>query len=431
MSKQTRKCPHCGAKMPLEVKYCRKCHGKMTTGRIEDIAKPVAYEEPVNEAPVSEEAAEGAAFFDPDTAEESGRVRPERRGRMGAAEDGPRPTNTARTAGDPVYTGHESNRSLWQIVAVLAIILAIIVVAVVLIIRLNSSGAPGASEPFEPNHINTSTEEPPAPAEATATPEPTPTATPTPTPTTPPVTITVTPSPSPSPTPPPTGIDGISVTPVNDTVYISGDGVNIRKGPGTGYDRLGSENKGYRLDRTGRAANGWSQVQYKGQTAYVSDSLLTTTDPTASTPAPTTNNNFTVTEASGDVTATSAVNVRSGPGTGYSILGVLQQGTTVTRTGTTGGWTRVNYNGQTGYVSTNYLTNASGTAGQNVTAESGTLTVTGSGVNIRKGPSTSYEVIGNVSKGTTLTVTGKSGQWYQVSYNNQTGYIIETYVSKN
>lgn len=60
-----------------------------------------------------------------------------------------------------------------------------------------------------------------------------------------------------------------------------------------------------------------------------------------------------------------------------------------------------------------------------------TLTVTGNQVNIRTGPSTDYESIGMVSRGTTLTFIGKDGSWYQVIYNNRNAYIIEDYVSVN
>ena len=56
--------------------------------------------------------------------------------------------------------------------------------------------------------------------------------------------------------------------------------------------------------------------------------------------------------------------------------------------------------------------------------------MTGNSVRIRSGPGTGYSQIGSVNSGTTLTVTGKSGDWYQVSYNGQTGYISATYAQK-
>lgn len=55
------------------------------------------------------------------------------------------------------------------------------------------------------------------------------------------------------------------------------------------------------------------------------------------------------------VTANSGLNVRSGPGTGYSILGALAYGTTVTVSAIDSGWATITYSGQTAYVSASYI----------------------------------------------------------------------------
>lgn len=55
-------------------------------------------------------------------------------------------------------------------------------------------------------------------------------------------------------------------------------------------------------------------------------------------------------------------------------------------------------------------------------------TVTGSGVNIRRGPGTSYNTVASVSRGAAVTLTGKSGDWYKVRYGSVEGYMSEQYV---
>lgn len=50
----------------------------------------------------------------------------------------------------------------------------------------------------------------------------------------------------------------------------------------------------------------------------------------------------------------SGVNLRSGPGTGYSTLATLGKNTTVTLTGESGNWYKVRYSSQTGYISKDY-----------------------------------------------------------------------------
>ena len=51
----------------------------------------------------------------------------------------------------------------------------------------------------------------------------------------------------------------------------------------------------------------------------------------------------------------SALNVRSGEGTNYRIIGALPQGQKVQVISENSGWSKINYNGQTGYIGTRFL----------------------------------------------------------------------------
>ncbi len=75
-----------------------------------------------------------------------------------------------------------------------------------------------------------------------------------------------------------------TVSPADDTVYITGVGVNVRSGPGTSYPIIGSANTGYELKRTGTSGD-WSRVTFKGTTGFVSNTYLSTTNPTPSATA--------------------------------------------------------------------------------------------------------------------------------------------------
>ena len=64
-------------------------------------------------------------------------------------------------------------------------------------------------------------------------------------------------------------------------------------------------------------------------------------------------------EGAGTYTVTaSSLNMRSGPGTGYSVVTQIPNGTSVTVTATNGSWAAVTYGSFTGYCSMNYLTPA-------------------------------------------------------------------------
>lgn len=50
-------------------------------------------------------------------------------------------------------------------------------------------------------------------------------------------------------------------------------------------------------------------------------------------------------------------------------------------------------------------------------------------LNLRTGPSTSYSVLVNIPKGTSVPVLGRaSNGWYKVSYDGRTGYVSDYYV---
>jgi L,D-peptidoglycan transpeptidase YkuD (ErfK/YbiS/YcfS/YnhG family) len=118
-------------------------------------------------------------------------------------------------------------------------------------------------------------------------------------------------------------------------------------------------------------------------------------------------------------------NVRSGAGTTYGIIGSVAKGQTLSVMSKSGSWYKINYNGRTGYVSSDYV-QASGTT--TPPAESTTYTVTASTLNVRSGAGTSYASIGSVTKGQKLSVVSKSGSWYKINYNGRTGYVSSDYV---
>ena len=53
--------------------------------------------------------------------------------------------------------------------------------------------------------------------------------------------------------------------------------------------------------------------------------------------------------------------------------------------------------------------------------------ITGSGVNVRSGPGTSYSVLTSLSKNASVTLTGESGNWYRIKTGSVTGYVSKDY----
>lgn len=122
---------------------------------------------------------------------------------------------------------------------------------------------------------------------------------------------------------------------------------------------------------------------------------------------------------------TARVHFRTGAGTNYSSMGVLDTGVKVSYISESGNWTKVQYNSKTGYICSDYLKKESSTS-----TTTNTMYVTPSaGLNLRKGPSTSYAVIKTLSKGTEVTVISSSNGWSKVNVGGVSGYVSSDYLS--
>lgn len=125
----------------------------------------------------------------------------------------------------------------------------------------------------------------------------------------------------------------------------------------------------------------------------------------------------------GFVNAT-GLNLRQSPDTGSQVLTTANSGECIVVLDSENGWYKVSYNLQTGYMSADYINVATAE-----NAELGYGVVTGSGVNLRSGPDTSYNRVATASQGEKCYIIGVNNGWYKVLYNNQTCYIRSDFLS--
>ena len=167
-----------------------------------------------------------------------------------------------------------------------------------------------------------------------------------------------------------------SYTDVNETVWATYS-VSIRSAASTDADKLDVLVGSYSITRTGVGDNGWSKVDYNGQTGYIKSEYLTTTKPQVtesnqtSSSSNTSSSKSDIEEVKETVYATAGVNIRAKASADADKIGTLAAGGSITRTGkTSSGWSRVDYNGQTGYIKSDYLTTTKPTVTSNTTASS-------------------------------------------------------------
>ncbi|WP_230208448.1 SH3 domain-containing protein [Microlunatus sp. Gsoil 973] len=133
-------------------------------------------------------------------------------------------------------------------------------------------------------------------------------------------------------------------------------------------------------------------------------------------------------------TATAGVNIRSGPGTSYRIVGGLATGQRITAVGKPhNGWVKVQFNGSTAYVSAQYLDLKSGSA----SAGPASIYTKGSKIataalNVRQGPSLGAKVIGYVAQGQNVTLTGKQSRGFaEMLYGGQRAWVSAQYLASS
>ena len=208
-----------------------------------------------------------------------------------------------------------------------------------------------------------------------------------------------------------------------DMRTVTASSLNFRSGPSTSHSIIGSLQKGQQVEYISESGS-WAKVKYNGVTGYVHGDYLTKSTSTGiSTSQGTTQY----------VNSTSGLNVRSGAGTTYSKLGTLEYKEKVTVLSTSNGWAKINYNGQTGYVSSSYLqtTVPGGTTSENNNSST-TTTVkyvnATSGLNVRSGAGTSYSKIGTLEYKEKVTVLSTSNGWAKINYKGQAGYVSSSYL---
>ncbi|MGF9953874.1 SH3 domain-containing protein [Bacillus mycoides] len=218
---------------------------------------------------------------------------------------------------------------------------------------------------------------------------------------------------------------------------VTADVLRVRTAPNTSSSVSGRVYEGQTLNVIGQE-NGWVKINHNGKVGYVSGEFVSGVSSNAGSSNNNTNN--TVKPASGNYTVNvSSLRVRTGPSTSHTTIGSVKKGQVVQVVGEVQDWFKINYAGQTAYLSKDYITkggsNENTTQGNNqeqnnnVTVQTGgTYVVNATSLRVRTGPATYHSVIGGVLNGTKLNVIGSEGSWFKVNYQGKTGYVSSEFV---
>jgi uncharacterized protein YraI len=249
------------------------------------------------------------------------------------------------------------------------------------------------------------------------------------------------------------------------TAVVMTPRLNVRSGPSPNFNVLAVLDQGNVVTLLGRNADsswafvrtagnveGWASTRYLTPTApfsglpVVSGPTTATATPggPAGTPQPT---GFPPGSLPGGgssgivpgqaVVSSSRLNLRAGPGAGYAVAAVLNEGDLLTLLGrnSNGSWAKVRTAASLeGWVSTRYITIAGTASDLPVLANvEPAATVTTGTANVRSGPGANFNVITTADYGTVVNLLGRNGNasWVQIRINGQVGWVDASYLSTN
>ncbi|MDL2258681.1 SH3 domain-containing protein [Eubacteriales bacterium OttesenSCG-928-K08] len=205
--------------------------------------------------------------------------------------------------------------------------------------------------------------------------------------------------------------------------------VNFRQGPSTSTKSLKKLSKGTQVTLLSKYNSDWYHVDVSGTLGYVSSKYIKLTNSSSGTETPDSSG------SSGSVGATMWTGIvinewvwlRSSASATSDANKVMQLpvGTQLYVHSQTGNFYRVTASGTEGYAHKDYINITGEVKGNSGTSQG----VTNATVNLRSGPSTSHSTLATLKKGSAITILGESGEWYQATYNNMTGYLVKRYVT--
>jgi len=211
--------------------------------------------------------------------------------------------------------------------------------------------------------------------------------------------------------------------PVSSSEMVTTANLYMRTGPGTGYSSLKIIPAGAKVTAY-ETKDGWIKVSYGGSTGWSSGSYLKASSVSQPAPAP-------APVASSSMVTTANLNMRTGPGTGYSSVKIIPSGAKVTAYETKDGWIKVSYGGSTGWSSGKYLNTVTSPAPivkPPVSESAASYVKTTVNLNMRSGAGTSYSILATMPAGSVVPVSSTSNGWIQVTYNGKTGWASGQYL---
>ena len=139
---------------------------------------------------------------------------------------------------------------------------------------------------------------------------------------------------------------GTALATPGQSAIVTENGLRLRTDPALDAPIVAVAREGAEVTIIDESANGWYEVMYRDQTGFMSAYYLQMTDETAQEADPL---------MAYVNTGSSVLNMRSGPGTAYDVLGTAKAGSLLPVISKANGWYEVRYNDASAYASADYV----------------------------------------------------------------------------
>ena len=246
-----------------------------------------------------------------------------------------------------------------------------------------------------------------------------------------------------NPTPVPTTPPPANNTKGAATVNTGGTSLNLRQYASSGAKVITTIPNGEKVIVYDRDSS-WAFVAYEGIAGYVMVDYLSFDSGVTQTPAPVITPIPTVqTYQALVVTPGGSLNLRETAGSGGKVIAQIPYGAWVTVSAKGDTWSSVTYNGQSGYVMSQYLSfgapaptpapTSAPTAAPTVqptvqNGETAYVATTGGSLNLREYARSGSKVLLTIPNGAAVTVYVRGGTWCSASYQGTAGYVMTSYL---
>ena len=198
-------------------------------------------------------------------------------------------------------------------------------------------------------------------------------------------------------------------------MVVKGGSLNLREQPSLDAKVLGQYATGTWMTVLSEDGE-WSKVSVNGKTGYVMNKYLS---------ASAADSTLYVRTNTGR-----GLNLRDEPSLEGNIITSFKPGTAVSVLVRGNSWHKVSVNGTVGYMSAQYLTGSQSTGSSGTVSKTGVVSNPGANqvLLLRETASTDARVLGYYRNGTQVKITGESGNFYKVSVNGKTGYMMKKYI---